>query len=301
MNPKIHIIILNWNGFPDTLECLESLRKIEYDNYEVVIVDNNSSGDDVKIVKEKFGDFVKQIIVAKDNLGFSGGNNLGIKYSLNNGADFILLLNNDTTVEPDFLNKLLDTSKAFPEADILTPRINYYSDKEIIWFAGGHISKIRAAGIPDGIGKHERNYFRDRYCNFASGCCMYIKKEVIEKIGYFDENYFLYQEDTDFSLRAYEAGLKIFYASSSKIYHKVSATISKSNSFLSLYFSTRNRLYFAKKNLNRYYYYGIIAFLIITFPIKLFFLRERIKAVKTFLTAFNDMFLQNFGKGSFLK
>lgn len=295
MTPKVSIIILNWNGLADTIECLESLSKIDYPNYDVIVVDNNSYNDDVKIIREKFGGYVKSIIVNKSNLGFSGGNNVGIKLALENGAEVVLLLNNDTIVEPDFLNNLVEKSKSHPEVGILTPLINYVSSKDVVWFAGGHISKLRSSGFPDGICKHESKYSSDRFCNFASGCCMYVKKEVVEKIGFFDENFFLYLEDSDYSYRAYKAGFKILYAASSKIYHKVSSTTSKNGALLTLYYSTRNRLYFAKKNFGWYYYVFTVLF-VITFFLKIISFKERKKALIILTTAFKDMFLDNMGK-----
>ncbi|MHB8904522.1 MAG: glycosyltransferase family 2 protein [Melioribacteraceae bacterium] len=296
--PKVSIIILNWNGLADTLECLESLRKIDYKNYDVILVDNNSSGDDVKILTERFENYIAKIISNNDNLGFSGGNNVGIKYALDCNADVVLLLNNDTVVEPDFLSKLVHEANKNLNASIITPMINYYTNKNIIWFAGGFISKIRSSGFPFGIGKKEKHYLKNRYCTFASGCCMYIKKEVIEKIGLLDENYFLYLEDSDYSYRAYKTGLKILYAPSSRIYHKVSATTSRAHSFLALYYGTRNRLYFAKKNLNWYYNYSIFLYLLLTSTLKVLFFSKRFEAMKIIKRAFIDIRANRMGKNN---
>lgn len=301
MLPKISIIILNWNGLQDTLECLESLKKNDYLNYEVVVVDNNSDGEDVRVIEQEYGQYVKKIIVNNSNLGFSGGNNVGINFALDDNCDVVLLLNNDTIVEPDFLSKLVETSIRHPDVGILTSRINYYLEKDIIWFAGGHISKVRASGFSYGIGKHERNYLEDRYCNFISGCCMYIKREVIERIGLLDENYFLYLEDSDYSYRAHKAGIKMLYASASKIYHKVSATTSKTDSFLVLYFGIRNRLYFSKKNFFWLYYFIAIIYLALTFSVKIFFLKDSSKAFETIVYAFKDMYMKKYKRGSIIK
>lgn len=299
MTPKVFIIILNWNGLNDTTECLASLKKNYYRNIEIIIVDNASDGNDVKLIENRYNDFIHKIIINDSNLGFSGGNNVGIKYAIKNGADYILLLNNDTIVEPDFLSQLVKADQANPEASILTPRINYYNRKDIIWFAGGYISKLRASGFPEGIGEHEIKYHKDRYCNFASGCCMLIKRDVIETIGFLDENYFLYLEDSDYSYRAHKEGFKIYYASASKIYHKVSSTTSRTNELLPLYYMTRNRLYFAKKNFGNHYFFIIVLFMMVTFPIKLIFFKNKIKTLKTLVKAFSDMSKGNMGKGSF--
>lgn len=295
MQPKVSIIILNWNGLEDTIECLESLRKNNYTNYEVIVVDNNSTGNDVKIITEKYGDYLQTIIVNNHNLGFSGGNNVGIRAAIDENADVVLLLNNDTVVESDFLTRLVELSKSHPEAGILTPLINYYSKRKIVWFAGGHISKIRSSGFPDGIGKPEYLYTKNRFCTFASGCCMFIKKEVLEKIGLLDEKYFLYLEDSDFSYRAINEGYKILYVASSKIYHKVSSTTFRTNSLLALYYSTRNRFYFVQKHYG-WYFPVLTILLMIIFPFKLIFMTRRKEVVKILIGAFNDIRLRKMGK-----
>lgn len=292
MNPRVSIIILNWNGLKDTLACLESLQKIDYSNYEVIVVDNNSSGDDVKILKQRFGDFLKAIIINKENLGFSGGNNVGIKYALQSNPDYIMLLNNDTIVEPDFISKLIEKSRLSPEIGILTPRINYFYEKNIIWAAGGYISKFRASGFSYGINKTDEKYRNDKYCTFASGCCMLIKSEVIKKVGMLDEKYFLYLEDTDYCQRVLNADYKILYVNDSIVYHKVGATTSKNNKLLPMYYSVRNRLYFTKKNV-RSYYIWVVIYLIIVFTIKIILQeKNKIQTFKIFMLAFKDH-LQN--------
>lgn len=297
MNPKIHIIILNWNGFSDTLECLESLRKIEYDNYDVVVVDNNSSGDDVKIIKEKFGDFVKEIIVAKDNLGFSGGNNLGIKYSLNNSTDFILLLNNDTVVEPDFLGKLLDSFGSNENVGIAAPKINYYDNPDIVWTAGGKISKIRGSGFAYSDKKESEIENKEKVVTFASGCCLLIKREVFEKAGFFDEKFFLYVEDTDFCYRTVKAGYKIIVSPHSKIFHKIGRSVSIDLKQLPLYYTTRNRLFFAKKNFYGFHLITTI-YIFTTMLYKTFFwmIKGKTKNITAVKNAFHDFFRDNMGK-----
>ena len=295
MIPKVGIIILNWNGLRDTLECLESLKKIDYKNYEVILVDNNSIGNDINLICKDYGDYLSKVIINKENLGFSGGNNVGIHYAIQNGAEAVVLLNNDTIVEQDFLSKLVEKSLNNPEVGLLTPIINYMSNEKLVWFAGGHISRIRSSGFPDGIGKLEHLFTKDRFCTFASGCCMYIKKETIMKLGSLDENYFLYLEDSDYSFRAHQSGYKILYVASSKIYHKVSSTTSKTNSFLTLYYSTRNRLYFARKHLGNYYYIFKV-YLWISLWLKTVFKKQKRNLVKIIKLAYEDAKLQKMGR-----
>ncbi len=301
MLPKVYIIILNWNGLNDTIDCLESLRQIDYENYEIIVVDNNSFGDDIKILKEKYINYVSQFLINNENLGFAGGNNVGIKCALDSGADVVLILNNDTTVEPNFLSKLVESSNLNSEVGVLTPMINFYSNKSTVWFAGGYISKIRTSGIPLGINKSENLFQKSKYCTFASGCCMYVKKEVFDKIGFFDENYFLFLEDTDFSWRVSNSGFKILYEPSSKIYHRVSSTISRTSSMLNIYFNLRNRLFFARKNLDIKYYFFIITLLMLSLMTKIIFVKNRVRMIKTVFYAIKDFQKKNMGMGSFDK
>ena len=281
MQPRVSIIILNWNGLNDTIECLESLKKIDYPNYEVILVDNNSTGNDVGVIKKEFGNFINKIIVNKENLGFSGGNNIGIKDAINRNSEYILLLNNDTVVEKNFLNILLQRSIANPDVGLLGPLICYYSDHNKVWSAYGFISKIRGSGFSKKRNSYADYLIKDKICSFLSGCCLLIKKEVIEKVGALDENYFLYLEDTDYCYRALQAGFKMLYVGQSRIYHKVNVSTKKSNKLLPLYYTTRNRLYFAKKNL-AFWFYIISVYLYFTMKIKRLFSEDSDK-MKYFL------------------
>lgn len=295
MLPKVIIIVLNYNGLDDTLDCLESLRKNDYTNYEVIVVDNHSTGNDVKIITEKYGDYLQTIIVNDYNYGFSGGNNVAINYSLQRNADVVLLLNNDTVVEPDFLTKLVEANKKFPEASILTPMINFYSNKSSIWSAGGRISKIRASGFPYGYNEEDINFRKNIFCTFASGCCMYIRREVFIKIGLLDENYFLYLEDTDFCYRASQACFKILYVGRSMIYHKVQSTTARENSLLPIYYSLRNRLYFAKKNFPNIYYLTVI-YLFFVYSIKILFSKNKREFLLAIKNSFYDFYTDKMGE-----
>jgi hypothetical protein len=205
-------------------------------------------------------------------------------------------LNNDTIVEPNFLSKLVEKSSSLPIIGILTPMINYYYNKDIVWSAGGYISKLKASGFSYAYNKNISLINTDRDCGFASGCCMLIKREVIEKIGVLDEKYFLYLEDTDYCQRALTAGYKIQYVSSSRIYHKVFATTAKENSLLPVYYSTRNRLYFAKKNLGLYFYAAMI-YLIVVFSLKIIIANKcNNNFAKIVFVSFRDFYKNNMGK-----
>lgn len=295
MNLKITIIILNWNGANDTIECINSLKEIKNFTLDIFVIENGSDQDDYLELKNKFPEI--KLIRCEENLGFAGGNNLGIKYAMNDNPDYILLLNNDTTVEPDFIDRLLKVFEKKSKAGIVAPRINYYYEPKKIWTEGGKISRIRGSGFA----------YSERYDNgvdtefrsvtFVSGCCMLIKRELIETIGMFDKNYFLYVEDTDFCKRTLDSGYKIYIAYSSKIFHKVSSSTNKNLSVLPLYYMTRNRLYFAKKNFPKTHFITFF-YILITMLIKSIIWISQGKAnnISIVSIAFSDFLRGNMGK-----
>jgi len=220
-----NVVILNWNGYEDFKECIKSLQKEAYKNFQIVLVDNGSEINEAELLENDFP-AIKSIRI-EENLGFSGGNNIGIKYSLGQSTDFILLLNNDTIVETNFLEPLVEKMLQDNQVGIVAPQINYYSARNRVWSAGGKIRKIRASGFADFDKIESYLSSNERQVDFVSGCCMLVRREVFEKIGLFDENYFLYVEDTDFCHRVTEAGYKIYVTPKSKIYHKVNSSTKK--------------------------------------------------------------------------
>jgi GT2 family glycosyltransferase len=220
------------------LECLESVKKNDYPNKQVVIIDNNSD----KKIKTDF-----KVIYNQENLGFAGGNNVGIKYALEQGADYVLLLNNDTVAGPDFLSKLVKAGESDKSFGMLGPKIYFYFDKNRIWSAGGQVNWLYNKGIMKGYGEIDKGqYDHQEETEYLTGCCLLIKKEVINKIGLMPEEYFLYYEDTDWSLKAQQAGFKCIFAPSAKIWHKGSVS-SKKGSSSYIYYHVRNGLRMAQK------------------------------------------------------
>jgi len=247
MLPKIIIITLNWNGSEDTIELIKSLKKNTFGDFQIFIVDNNSIPEEVaKLIQ--ITDTSIQLIKLNENLGFAGGNNFGIKKALEEEADFILLINNDTIVEPNFLEPLLGRFKPPERVGIVAPQINYYDKQNIIWSAGGKISAIRGSGFAVSDKMETEIDYVDKPVGFVSGCCMLVKSDVFRSVGLFDENFFLYAEDTDFCYRVTKAGYKIFVTPESKIFHKFGQSTKETYSTLPLYYTTRNRLYFSRKN-----------------------------------------------------
>ena len=263
MNTKMKmlaIVMVTYNGIAYTLECIDSVMKSTFGNYTVVVVDNNSSDGTPDIVEERYDN---RVIVIRQNFntGFAKANNLGARYAIENGAKYILLLNNDTEIDNLMLETLWSSRE---EKCILAPKIYYFDCKNVIWFAGGKINKLKGCSEHVGLNcADNEEYSTGKEMEFATGCCMFMPSAIITDTELFDENYFMYLEDSDFCLRAKLAGYSIKYVPSAKMWHKVSSTSGKGTSKFQVYYNTRNRLYFVKKN--RYY------FRFLTFPYVLAF------------------------------
>lgn len=244
--PKIYIVLVNYNGTTDTNECIDSLLNIRYSNFKVVIVDNNSETNQIESLISLDNDKV-EIILNDTNVGFSGGNNIGIEHALKNGADYICILNNDTVVETDFLNELLNRFECDTNVGVCCPQIRSYYEQNVVTYGGGEINYLKGGVYIFGINEiNEGKNKEARYISFATGCCSLIKREVFEKIGLLPENYFLYYEDTDFSVKV-QSKYKIWYEPKAVIYHKESVSTGKYSDNYQYYF-VRNRLIFIRDN-----------------------------------------------------
>jgi GT2 family glycosyltransferase len=220
-SPKVSIIILNWNGLEDTIECLESLKKVTYANYETIVVDNRSDGDDVRILRERFGDYI-HVIDNDKNYGFAEGNNIGMRYVLKRGTDYVLLLNNDTTVAPDFLDEMIRVGESDEKIGVLGPKIYLYDKPNVIWEAGGKINWWLGAIVVLGekqvdVGQYDKVAERD----LLSGAALLIKANLLNRISLLDPSFFFGYEDYDFCIRARRAGFKVVYVPKAKVWHKV--------------------------------------------------------------------------------
>lgn len=255
--PLVFVSILNFNGKKDTIACLKSLEKINKESFDlkVLVIDNAS--------KEKFDlpqlDNLQVGLIKNDkNLGFSGGHNIGIDHALKNGADYVLILNNDTTVDKNLITRLLNCSK---DAGIVAPKIYFYPGSEfhkgrytkseegkVFWYAGGVMDWANVIGHHRGVDDVDHGqYDLVQSTDFASGCCMLVKKDVFAKIGLFDEKYFLYYEDNDLSQRARKAKFKIVYCPEALLWHKNAGSVGGSGSTLQDYYITRNRMLFGMR------------------------------------------------------
>lgn len=222
--PSIAIIVLTWNGRDLTLDCLRSLEAVATPGAYAIVVDNASADGTAAAIRERYGDRVT-LIENGSNLGFAAGNNAGIRRALEGGADFVLLLNNDTVVAPDFVDELVRAMTGEPGVGITAPKIFYAQPANQIWFAGGEISLWRGTARHTGIREIDRGqYDRERDIDYATGCAMLVRRDVFEKAGFLDPGYQAYFEDADFCLRAREAGFRIRYAPAAKVWHRISAS-----------------------------------------------------------------------------
>ncbi|QYR20621.1 glycosyltransferase family 2 protein [Paenibacillus sp. sptzw28] len=248
MEPNVYIVLVNYNGANDTKECVDSLLKLNYRNFKILVVDNGST--EASDLNHQINHPLVTLIKSKENLGFAGANNLGIRIALGAGADAVWMLNNDTIVTDDCLKEMVEVLYREPDTGIVCPKILYYSQPDTIWFAGGKLNWLK--GNTHHIGQHRNKDMKQETemdVNFATGCSLLIKREVFHSVGVLREDYFLYYEDTEFCCRVTKRSYAIKYRSDIIIYHKVSASTSANG--LKIYYMTRNNLMFMWRNVNK--------------------------------------------------
>lgn len=236
-------MILNWNGFEDTRECIESLEVVKKDNFEIkiVLVDNASANDEGKRLKDLFPGVV--LIQNEKNEGFAEGNNVAIRYCFERpDCDYIMLLNNDTVATEDFLVKLIRFLRKNPRS-VVAPKLLYADRRDIVQTLGGKI--FLGGTINCGEGRRSQDFRGIFSPDFLSGACYIASKEVFLDVGVFDPKYFAYLEDLDWCLEAKKRRYGLFVDADSVVYHKHSK--STRGSFLKVYLIVRNNLYFARK------------------------------------------------------
>jgi GT2 family glycosyltransferase len=248
-NERIAIIILNWNGIKDTMECLSSLKSLDYPHFTPIVVDNGSTDFSVAMIKNNHPEVY--LIELKENLGFAGGCNAGIRHAIADNFDYICLLNNDTVVDPAFLSAFISRMKKEPKIGILGAKILMYSEKNRLDHLGGIWKNGKAEFELIGNRMLEKDFIWDsnEELDYVCGAAFFVKKEVFETIGLLEEKFFLIWEEADFCFRARKAGFLIKACLDAKLWHKVSASfIGKAHSN---YFFWRNRLLWIERNLNQ--------------------------------------------------
>jgi len=223
MHPAVCIVLLNWNGKQDTIACIESLKKISYDNAKIVVVDNASTDGSVESIPSLYPDI--EFISLDNNRLYAGGNNAAFEKFWDKDYPYFLILNNDTTVEPEFIEPLVERLEKYPKIGIAGPKILYYDHPEMIWSAGGRINFWRGKIFHRGIRQFDGpKWNQATQVDYLSGCCFLIHRDLLKTLNGFDESYYIYTEDTDLCLRAAKLGYSIFYEPRSVMYHKVSSS-----------------------------------------------------------------------------
>lgn len=273
--PKVGVVILNWNRPFDTIACLESLKRVTYKNYFPIIVDNGSTDDSLSVISS----YAPNVTTVRltENLGFAGGANQGIRYALELGAEYTLLLNNDTVVAPDFLDPLAETLYRDSTIGIAVPKIYKFDSPTLIYAAGAQWTPIPPRIKMRGFGQKDKPQY-NKACDleYATGCALLIRSEVFSVAGLFDSTFFMYQEDYDFCRRVRQVGFRIVYVPEAKIWHKGSTGLGE-NSPLKWYHWSRSTVIFYRKH------FSLIALLGF---LKWVFMREIIKGNVSFLKPF---------------
>ncbi len=244
MEPLVSVITVNYNQLQYTLELLSSLQHSEYQNVEVIVVDNGSRENPEAAIRQAYPDV--KVIVSRENLGFAGGNNLGVAAAT---GKYLFFINNDTEVCPDTIRPLVDFFETHPEAGMISPKIIYYNSGELIQYVGSSaINPYTGRNFREGFKEKDNGQFdQTRVTELAHGAAMMVPGTVIDKVGMMQEFFFLYYEELDWCETIKKAGYKIYVVPESKIYHKESMSVGK-NSTLKTYYMTRNRLLFMRRH-----------------------------------------------------
>lgn len=244
---SLFVIILNWNGKQDTLECLKSFQAVSTP-HQIVVVDNASSDQSAQIIERAFPSVT--LLENRENLGYAEGNNVGIRYALKKGANYLLILNNDTRVDPSILKGFLQTMEKHPKISILGAKPFLYSDQSRLDHIGGMWNKRR--GNFDLIGSYDEGdkWTELEALDYVCGCALFVKAEVFQKIGEFESRFFLFWEESDWCSRARKAGFQPFFCPEAKIWHKVSASFIGGKAHTT-YFWWRNRLFWIERNCSK--------------------------------------------------
>jgi hypothetical protein len=238
--PLVTIIILNWNGKEDTLQCLHSLQRSSYSNFNTIVVDNGSTDGSVPAIRKGFPDLA--VIKNRDNLGFTGGNNIGIRHALENGAEYVWLLNNDTIIEPDTLAKLVAKAESSPDIALLSPVIHWHEDPASIQFYLSYVDWGTYNIINFSQEEHDR--YADRSKDYSLwGTALLIKRHVLEKLGGLDDRFFAYAEDAEYCMRASREGFGIAVDPTSRIFHKNSRATGSNTAPLQCFLRIRNQYF----------------------------------------------------------
>ena len=252
MNPAISIVVLNWNGANDTLTCLDSLAALTYPNFNVVVVDNGSTDDSLARLRHYTASYLLTLLETGRNLGYAGGNNVGIRFALNKDADYVLVLNNDTVVAFDLLDRLTETATRWPSDGIYGPIILYEDQPEVIWTAGEFYDLEKLGVFHIDNGKENDYPLREsEEVDHLVGAALFLSAKALRLTGELETKYFLVYEESDWCYRAKRRGFHCRIVPNAIVWHKVGSSFGSEESPLRTYFSAKNHLLFAERNLKK--------------------------------------------------
>ena len=265
-DPKVCVVLLNWNGRDDTLACLDSLERSDYPHLEIVVVDQGSQDGLVEVLRRR-EPHVK-LLANEENLGFTGGNNQGIRYGLENGADYILLLNNDTVVDTQCISELVRVAGSNPAVAAVGPKIYLYHEPDRIWSVGGIVDFSENVGQMRGYGRIDRGQFDElAEVDFISGCAVMVHREVVEAVGLLSEEFYpAYYEDADWGVRIRTAGYVNLVVPSARIWHKASTSTGGDYNPTSKYLMGHHAVVFMKKYATWYQWVKWFIFAVLSLP-----------------------------------
>lgn len=287
--PLAYIIIVNWNGWRDTLECIASCRKLAYDNARIIVVDNGSTDDSEKILRQHTPHI--EVIQSGGNLGFAGGNNVGIRIALERGAQYLWLLNNDTIVDPAALSALVEPAEYDSRVGIVGSKIFYFNTPRRLWFAGGFLKFWKIQVVIRGDEEDKGQYDQIMPADFITGCSLLIRADTVRDIGLLAEEYFLYWEDIDWNVRAKNKGWKILYTPHSILWHKVSASFNHTTDQQAYYY-LRSKLLFYERHAPLLL---PLSLCLIIFGALRHIAQGRMNFARGYFSGMNDYFLRRFG------
>ncbi len=296
LQPSVAVILVNWNGYEYTVQCLQSLRKLDYSNFTVILVDNASTDGSLQKIKQQFSDLV--FIENRENTGFTGGNNTGMAYALEENYEYICLLNNDTEVETDFLKVLVAEIENDPGIGAVQPKIRYNHNRAVIWNAGGFFRGLWGTPVVRGENRVDRGqYEQSSVVEWVTGCCILVKASTVRECGPLNDRYFAYFEDVEWSFRIRKSGKRLVYLPKAIIYHEAGvASKTKEQGkegFISPfahYLNVRNHLYLVRQHSRVWFWPTILLAQLVKLAgyVVYFTVRRRFQKLKASLRGFRD-------------
>lgn len=296
IDEKTAIVLVNWNSYEFTHQCLISLKECKPANFDIIVVDNGSADSSGEQIKKEHTEII--LIKSDTNLGFAGGNNLGIKYVLERPYKYVMLLNNDTFVEPDFMDVLINYMDENPDVGLIQPKIFFHNNRNMLWNGGSYFNKLITLPYTRGYFRNDKpkyNYIEE--VNWVTGCAFLTRTDILKKTGLLEEKFFIYFEDVDLSLRIKNAGHRLIYHPKSVIYH-IAGMSNKTKTKqkegyvnpVVHYMAQRNRIWFIKRYFKWYYlvptviYHASYSLAVMVY----FTVRGRFKKLNAFLSGIKD-------------